>query len=126
MQSETVDGGVLETWDVGEVAQAWASNEIVIIDVRSALEYGLEHIEGAMLMPMSFFRAEKLPGQSEKRIVFHCAGGVRSEKVARAALAAGISPVAHMGGGFGAWKQAQQPYLGTDMASGAPRRMNAG
>lgn len=124
MQSETVNGAVLETWDVDEVARAWDADEIVLIDVRTVQEYALEHIEGALLLPMSFFRAEKLPGQGEKRIVFHCAGGARSEKVARACIEAGITRIAHLGGGFGAWKAAKRPYLGIDMASGAPRRVN--
>ena len=109
MQVEHVDGAVLETWDVEEVAAAWASNDIVLIDVRTIQEYGLEHVEGALLAPMSFFDATKMPGQSDKRIVFHCAGGVRSEKVARACIAAGIERIAHMGGGFGAWKEAGGP-----------------
>lgn len=30
-----------------------------------------------------------------------------------------------MEGGFGAWKQAGLPYIGTDMATGAPKAMNA-
>ena len=124
MQTETVDEAVLETWDVDEVAAAWTRNEIVLIDVRSVQEYGLEHIEGAMLAPMSFFDAAKMPGQTDKRIVFHCAGGVRSEKVARACIAAGMTLIAHLGGGFGAWKAAKKPYMGTDFATGCPKRMN--
>ncbi len=126
MQSETIGAAVLETWDVDEVARAWAADEIVLIDVRTVQEYGLEHIEGALLSPMSFFRPEKLPGQTDKRIVFHCAGGVRSEKVARACLEAGMTRIAHMGGGFGAWKAAKLPYLGINMGTGAPQRINAG
>lgn len=125
MQSEMIDGAVLETWDVDEVARAWTANEIVLIDVRTIQEYALEHIEGAMLLPLPFFKAEKLPGQSDKRIVFHCGSGVRSEKVARACIAAGMTQIAHLGGGFGAWKQARQPYMGTDMATGGPKRVNA-
>ena len=126
MKTETVDGATLETWDVDEVAAAWSANEIVLIDVRTVQEFALEHIEGALLMPMAFFLAEKLPGQSEKRIVFHCAGGARSEKVARACIEAGFERVAHMGGGFGAWKSAKKPYLGINMGTGAPQRMNEG
>ena len=86
----------------------------------------MEHIEGALLAPMSFFDAQKMPGQSDKRIVFHCAGGVRSEKVARACIAAGMTQVAHLGGGFGAWKAARHPYLTINMATGNPQRVNAG
>lgn len=123
MKTEDADGGTLETWTVEEAADAFDSDRIAIIDVRSPQEYMFEHIEGALLMPMAFFRADKLPSQNGKRLVFHCGSGARSEKVARECLKAGLGPVAHIGGGFDAWKKAGQPYVGTDMGSGAPRRM---
>ncbi|HBM60997.1 rhodanese-like domain-containing protein [Salipiger marinus] len=123
MKTEDAGSSVLETWTVEEVAEAFDRNEIVLIDVRTPQEYMFEHVEGALLMPMAFFRAEKLPGQSDKRIVFHCGSGVRSEKVARAAMAAGFDRIAHMEGGFGAWKAAKKPYIGTNMATGAPTPM---
>jgi rhodanese-related sulfurtransferase len=121
MKTEEIDGTALETWAIEEVARAWDANEIVLIDVRTPQEYMFEHIEGALLLPMPFFNAEKLPGQSDKRLVIHCGSGVRSEKMARAAIAAGIGRIAHMEGGFGAWKAAKLPYIGTNMATGAPQ-----
>lgn len=120
MQSETIGDATFETWTVEEVAKACAKNEVVLIDVRTPQEYMFEHIEGALLLPMPFFNAEKLPGQSDKQLVFHCGSGVRSEKIARAAIDAGITRIAHMEGGFGAWKAAKKPYIGTNMATGAP------
>ena len=121
MKSEDVNGAVFEIWTPEEVQAK--RGEIVLIDVRTPQEYMFEHIEGALLMPMAFFDAGALPGQSDKQIVFHCGSGVRSEKVSRAALAAGFDRIAHMEGGFGAWKAAKLSYVGTDMASGAPKRM---
>ena len=123
METEKVGDAVLETWSVEEVAQAFDRDEIVLIDVRTPQEYMFEHIDGALLMPLAFFKAKKLPGQTVKRIVFHCGSGVRSEKIARAAIEAGIDRIAHMKGGFGAWKEAKKPYIGTNMASGAPEKM---
>lgn len=125
MKTETVGDATLETWSVDEVADAWNRDEIVLIDVRSVPEYGFEHIGGAMLMPMAFFDAGKLPGQSDKRIVFHCGSGARSEKVARKCIEAGMKKIAHMDGGFGAWKKAKQPYIGMNMTTGAPERVNS-
>lgn len=124
MQIETIGDATLETWTIEEVSKAWDANEIVLIDVRTVQEYSFEHIEGALLLPMPFFRAEKLPGQSDKRIVFHCGSGIRSDKVGRACIEAGIKQIAHMEGGFGAWKAAKLPYVGTNMATGAPQRVN--
>ncbi len=95
----------------------------MLIDVRTPQEYMFEHIEGALLMPMAFFDARRCRAQADKRIVLHCGSGARSGKVARAASRPGLDRIAHMEGGFGAWKQAKLPYVGTDMASGAPKRM---
>lgn len=124
MKTENVGDAVLETWTVEEVAEAFDRDEIVLIDVRTVQEYSFEHIAGALLLPMPFFEARKLPGQSDKRIVFHCGSGVRSEKVARKCIEAGINRIAHMEGGFGAWKEAKKRYVGTDMATGAPKVVN--
>lgn len=124
MKTDAVDGATLETWSVDEVADACNRREIVLIDVRTIQEYGFEHIGGALLLPLPFFEASALPGQSDKRIVFLCGSGVRSEKVARACIAAGFERIAHMEGGFAAWKAARLPYVGTNMATGAPQPVN--
>ncbi|EIE50773.1 sulfurtransferase [Salipiger aestuarii] len=124
MKTEEVGASILETWTADEVAEAFSRDEIVLIDVRTPQEYMFEHIEGALLMPMAFFKASKLPGQTDKRIVFHCGSGARSEKVARAAIDAGTARIAHMEGGFGAWKGTHKPYIGTNMATGAPQLVN--
>ena len=123
MQSETVGESILETWTAQEVAEAYARDQIVLIDVRTPQEYMFEHIEGALLAPLAFIDAKKLPGQSDKRILFHCGSGVRSERVARMAIDAGYERIAHLGGGFAAWKAARMPFVGTNMATGAPQRV---
>ncbi|WP_417207908.1 rhodanese-like domain-containing protein [Antarctobacter sp.] len=123
MKTETVGDATFETWTVDEVAKGIADTSIVVIDVRTPQEYMFEHIEGAFLMPLAFFKADALPGQTDKRIVFHCGSGMRSEKVSRMAIDAGVKQIAHMEGGFGAWKAAQKPYVGTNMATGAPQRV---
>ncbi|MBP0484380.1 rhodanese-like domain-containing protein [Sagittula salina] len=123
MKSETIGDATFETWTPDEVEQAMKAGEIVLIDVRTPQEFMFEHIEGALLMPMAFFKAQALPGQSDKRIVLHCGSGARSEKVSRATVEAGLRTIAHMEGGFGAWKTAKKPYIGTDMSTGAPKKV---
>lgn len=98
MKTETVDGAVFETWTPAELSAAFDRDEVVLIDVRTPQEYMFEHIEGALLMPMAFFNANKLPGQSDKKIVFHCGSGARSERVSRAAIKAGVTHIAHLEG----------------------------
>ncbi len=42
----------------------------------------------------------------DKKFVFFCAGGMRSVLATKTAQDMGLKPVAHMIGGFGAWKAA--------------------
>ena len=44
-----------------------------------------------------------------KQFVFFCAGGWRSALAAKTAQDMGLTDVAHLGGGFAAWKQAGGP-----------------
>jgi len=120
---EDTDMSELENWTPAQVKKALDNGEIVLIDVRTPQEYMIEHVEGSLLMPMAFFNTSTLPTQDGKRIVLHCGSGIRSGKVSEKLAAAGITPLAHMEGGFGAWKEAGLPYIGTDMATGAPTRM---
>ena len=124
MQTEDVGGKTLETWTVEEAFKAWQDGSIVLIDVRSPQEYMFEHIDGSLLMPMASFAAKGLPDQGDKPMVMMCGSGVRSEKMARVALDAGEKKIAHIKGGFGAWKEAKKPYIGIELASGAPKCVN--
>lgn len=126
MTSEELNGGTLETWTAEEVAVAFKDNRIVLIDVRTPQEYALERIRGALLAPMQNFDPAHLPRGGDQTLVLHCGSGVRSRKVAGMCLEAGFDRIAHLDGGFGAWKQAGQPYIGTDPATGGPRPMNDG
>jgi rhodanese-related sulfurtransferase len=123
MQTETIDGATLESWTPQEVAEAFARNAIILIDVRTPQEFAFERIGGALLAPMQAFEAEHLPSQTEKPIVLHCGSGMRSRKVAEICMKAGATKMAHMAGGFNAWKEAGLTYTGTDPATGGPKEM---
>lgn len=125
MKTEDTDTGKLETWSPEEVAEAHKDGRIVLVDVRTPAEFSFERIDGALLSPMQAFDPVHLPGQGEKQLVLHCGSGARSRKVAEACLSAGFDRIAHMDGGFGAWKKAGLAYTGTDMSSGAPKEMRA-
>ncbi|MDX2290319.1 MAG: rhodanese-like domain-containing protein [Hyphomicrobiaceae bacterium] len=103
-----------------QVAELYDAGKIMLVDVRTPMEYAFEHIKGALNLPMAFLDPSKLPRQADKLIVFHCGSGKRSKMVAEKCLAAGHPTVTHMVGGFTEWKKAKLPYLGTNMATGAP------
>lgn len=106
------------TYTPEQVKQMYERNEIVLIDVRTPNEYAHERIPGALNAPLSSLDPAKLPSQQGKPIVFHCGSGKRSEIASRACLDAGFETIAHMSGGFGAWKQAGYPVLVTNAATG--------
>ncbi|MBW8640497.1 rhodanese-like domain-containing protein [Hoeflea sp. WL0058] len=123
MQTEQLGDTVFETWTPEEVYEALTQHRIVLIDVRTPQEFMFEHIEGALLSPMAFFSAQDLPSQQGKPVVLHCGSGVRSGRVAKMCSEAGVDKIAHMDGGFGKWKEARLPYIGTEMSTGSPKRM---
>jgi rhodanese-related sulfurtransferase len=122
MEIEKTENGIIENWTAQEVAEAYQDGSIMLVDVRTPAEYSFEHVAGAMLSPMAFFNPSNLPGAQGKPVVFHCGSGVRSKKVAESCLAADQPIVRHLAGGFVAWKQAGLPYIGTNMATGAPEK----
>jgi rhodanese-related sulfurtransferase len=120
MQTEELENGTLETWTPQEVAQAYDKGEIVLIDVRTPAEYMFEHVDGAMLAPMSFIKTKNIPDNTARPVVFYCGSAARSRKVALIALENRFDRIAHMEGGFGGWKAAGLPFIGTNMSTGAP------
>jgi len=123
MRSEEIGDGILEHWTPEEVRDAYDRNEIALIDVRTPQEYMVEKIEGALLAPITSFDADKLPSQDGKRIVFYCGAGGRSRKAAVLSLEHGFDKIAHMEGGFGAWKKRGLPYIGTEEKTGAATKI---
>ena len=47
--------------------------------------------------------------QEDKKFIFHCTGGLRSAIAAKTAQDMGLKPVAHIAGGFAAWRDAGGP-----------------
>ena len=98
-------------------------NEIVVIDVRSPLEYTVASIEGALLAPIKTLLPDKLPTQDGKPIVFYCGGGGRSRRAAEMTLENGATKIAHMEGGLSSWRKQGLPHIRTDETTGSPKRM---
>lgn len=85
------------------------SDQIVLVDVREPSEYEVEHIAGALLLPLSSFDADLFPTLPGKKIVLHCAVGKRSEAAGKMLLKEGHAEVIHMTGGMDAWKASGLP-----------------
>ena len=91
---------------------------VELVDIRDIRELWREGvIPGARHVPrgmVEFWIDPESPYHkpffaSGKKFVFFCAGGLRSALATQAAQNMGLEPVAHIAGGFGAWKEAGGP-----------------
>lgn len=99
-----VDPETLRTW--------MAVNDAVIIDVREAHEHQMAYIEGSTLIPLSAFDPLAIPAHEGKKLVIHCASGVRCGMASQQLLASGYSGQIHrLAGGIEAWHQAGGPIV---------------
>ena len=82
------------------------AKEAIVIDVREASEYALEHIPGSILIPLSAFDAAKVPVPSDgQKLVSHCQRGVRCGPASQKLAEAGRThPIYRMRDGFLGWK----------------------
>ena len=106
------------TLEVEEVQNLLGNPEVVLVDLRDPRELEREgRMPGAFHCPrgmLEFWIDPESPYakpefQQDKQFVFFCGGGWRSALAAKAAQDMGLKPVAHMKGGFSAWKKAGAP-----------------
>ena len=111
----------ITTLEVDDVVKLLGNEEVILVDLRDPRELEREgKIPGAFHCPrgmLEFWIDPESPYakpqfQQDKQFVFFCAGGWRSALAAKTAQDMGLKPVAHMRGGFGAWKKAGAPVEG--------------
>jgi len=108
----------IETLSVADAIKIANNDDVVIVDVRDPREIERDgRIPGAFSCTrgmLEFWIDPNSPYakpifQQEKKFVFHCASGLRSALAAKTAQDMGLKPVAHIGGGFAAWRDAGGP-----------------
>lgn len=108
----------IETLDVEAAAGLMGAADVVFVDLRDPRELEREgRMPGAFHCPrgmLEFWIDPESPYHKpvfaeDKRFVFFCGGGWRSALAAKAAQDMGLKPVAHVAGGFSAWKKAGKP-----------------
>ena len=108
----------IETLGIEQARALLGRPDVTFIDLRDPRERWREGgIPGAMnvtrgmlefwIDPASPYHKDYFA--SGNRFVFFCAGGWRSALAAKTAQDMGLTPVAHIDGGFGAWKKAGAP-----------------
>ncbi|WP_315796689.1 MULTISPECIES: rhodanese-like domain-containing protein [unclassified Bradyrhizobium] len=108
----------IATLSAAEAIEAAKRDDVVIVDIRDPREIEREgRIPGAFSCTrgmLEFWIDPQSPYakaifQEDKTFIFHCAGGLRSALAAKTAQDMGLKPVAHIGGGFAAWRDAGGP-----------------
>jgi sulfur-carrier protein adenylyltransferase/sulfurtransferase len=86
---------------------------VALIDVREQVEWDINRIEGAELIPKAKFESgEALASlQVDRTPVFYCKTGVRSAEVLAIAKKAGFSDALHVQGGIVAWGKQLEPDM---------------
>jgi len=101
-----------------DVLDGLADGTLLLIDVREPLEFAEARIPGALLFPLSTFDPRHLPTPGEKRLVFLCRSGQRSQSAFAHACEAGISAHGHLEGGLKAWLAAGYETVRSDPGTG--------
>jgi rhodanese-related sulfurtransferase len=108
----------IETLTAAEAIKAHGGADTVFVDLRDIRELQREgRVPGAFHCPRGLLEFWIDPDSQyhkpifaeDKRFVFFCAGGLRSALATQTAQRMGLKPVAHIAGGFGAWKEAGGP-----------------
>ena len=108
----------IENLDADTVESELAKGEVVLVDIRDGDELNATgRIPGSIHIPrgMLEFRADtsapyhQEPLDPSKRVILHCASGGRSALAAATLKQMGYENVAHLDGGFKAWKEAGKP-----------------
>ncbi len=81
------------------------TRDFVLVDVREQNEFEINRIPGSILIPKGEFLNGNALGQlpSDKQVVLHCKGGVRSAEALAVLKGAGYADAVHVGGGVVAW-----------------------
>ena len=108
----------IETVSVDDALKLQGSTDVVFVDLRDVRELSREgFIPGSFHCPRGMLEFWIDPGciyykdifASGKKFLFYCNLGWRSALAAQVSQQMGLNPVAHIGGGFDAWKQAGGP-----------------
>lgn len=103
--------GEVTTLTAAELAPLVSAGTIVLVDVRTPLEYASGHITGAVNRPLAGFDPFALPDPDEGEVILYCRSSARSGEAARQyGEATGLS-IRHLEGGIVAWKDAGLPVV---------------
>jgi molybdopterin/thiamine biosynthesis adenylyltransferase/rhodanese-related sulfurtransferase len=92
-------------------ARQEASDELLLLDVRSPEEFETARLADSVLIPLPELEARlaEIAGWKQRPVVVHCHLGGRSEKACRLLVANGFEQVQNLDGGIEAWSITVDP-----------------
>ena len=108
----------IEEIPAAQAVELAGRDDVVLVDIRDIRELARDgKVPGAFHAPRGMLEFWIDPASpyfkpvfgADKKYVFFCAGGLRSALAAKTAQDMGLKPVAHILGGFRAWKDAGLP-----------------
>jgi rhodanese-related sulfurtransferase len=117
----------IESLSANDAIALHGRDDVVFVDLRDIRELQREgRVPDAFHCPRGMLefwidpesKYHKSVFAADKRFVFFCAAGQRSALATQSAQRMGLAPVAHIAGGFGAWRAAGGPI---EMPAEKPR-----
>jgi sulfur-carrier protein adenylyltransferase/sulfurtransferase len=109
--TEAAKGSTITPRELQEMLQS--DRKVALIDVREPVEWDINHISGAELIPKSVIDTgdglAKMP--QDRTPVLYCKTGVRSAEVLAAVKKAGFADALHLQGGIVAWAKQLEPDM---------------
>jgi rhodanese-related sulfurtransferase len=108
----------IEEIEAADAVKLAGREDVVLVDIRDVRELGRDgRVPGAFHAPRGMLEFWIDPESTyfkpafgqDKKYVFFCAGGLRSALATMAVQEMGLTPVCHIAGGFGAWREAGGP-----------------
>jgi rhodanese-related sulfurtransferase len=115
----------IDNLDVNDAIALHGRDDVVFVDIRDIRELVRDgRVPGAFHCPRGMLEFWVDPSSKyhkgvfaqDKRFIFFCAAGARSALATQTMQRMGLKPVAHIKGGFGAWKAAGGPVELADPA----------
>ncbi len=100
---------------IDEAKRLIETEDVTLLDVRTAEEYKEAHIRGAISIPLAELdnRTEEL--NKSKKIIVYCCSGLRSAKASDILIKHGFKRVYNMIGGITAWQEHGYPVTNNDV-----------
>lgn len=104
--AENIIEGKVNTIKWDQLEEQRQREESLIIDVRTTHEYQLQHIEGALNIPVDEIRERLDEIPHDKELLLYCAIGLRGYVAARILMQHGYKRVRNLSGGFKTYSNA--------------------